>query len=113
VVGAIFLRREDGALSIENFLLSCRVFARGIEQACLAAVLRDARAHGDEAVLGAFRPTAKNGVVREFYPRHGFTAAAADPEAPDGTVVYRHDLREPVTVPEHVALTDDLERPAP
>jgi FkbH-like protein len=113
VVGAIFLRRENGALSIENFLLSCRVFSRGIEQACLAAVLRDARAHGDEAVLGAFRPTAKNGVVREFYPRHGFTAAAADPEAPDGTVVYRHDLREPVTVPEHVALTDDLERPAP
>ncbi|MBS2963686.1 HAD-IIIC family phosphatase [Actinocrinis puniceicyclus] len=105
LVGAIFARRAGDALHIENFLLSCRVFARGIEQTCLAAVLRHARRTGATAVFGAYRPTAKNSGVKDLYPRYGFTRLAADE---DGTTRFRHDLAEIVGTPDHVHLDESL-----
>ncbi|MGI5195729.1 HAD-IIIC family phosphatase [Streptomyces sp. CA-288835] len=94
---------------IDNMLLSCRVFARGIEQACLAAVLREARARGAGAVRARYRPTAKNHRVRELYPSMGFAETGEDA---DGTVSFRHDLAEDhlPTPPAHVRLTADFGR---
>jgi FkbH-like protein len=104
-VGAVFARHDGDALHIDNFLLSCRVFSRGIEQACLSSVLRHARTMGVTAVYGTYRPTAKNGVVREFYPRYGFERVSDD-----GTMIlFRHDLADIITTPGHVDLTEDLE----
>ncbi|MGO4759404.1 methoxymalonyl-ACP biosynthesis protein FkbH, partial [Streptomyces sp. 2MCAF27] len=40
IVGAVFLRFEGDTAVLHNFLLSCRVFSRGIEQSCMSAVLR-------------------------------------------------------------------------
>jgi predicted enzyme involved in methoxymalonyl-ACP biosynthesis len=102
LVGAVLARRDANALHIENFLLSCRVFARGIEHACLASLLRHAHSTGIAAVYGAYRRTAKNGSVKDFYPRYGFA-----PFADDGmTAVFRHDLVEVISAPPHVRLTE-------
>ncbi|MFL6072399.1 MAG: HAD-IIIC family phosphatase [Mycobacteriales bacterium] len=106
MVGAIFARRGGDGMTVENFLLSCRVFVRGIERACLAALLRHARDAGAAAVYGAYRPTAKNRAMREFYPRHGFTKVGDD----GGTALFRHDLTDIVAPPDCVRLTDELER---
>ncbi|MDN3359002.1 HAD-IIIC family phosphatase [Actinomadura sp. DC4] len=104
LVGAVFASRDGDAVTIDNFLLSCRVFSRGIEQAGLSAVLRTARESGATAVYGVYRPTARNGVVRDFYPRYGFR-----PVAEDGTAVtYRHDLADIVPAPGHIDLTENL-----
>jgi FkbH-like protein len=101
LVGAVFLETRGEALHIDNALLSCRVFSRGIEQAALAAVLRLAAESGHRAVTGSHRPTAKNATVRDLLPRHGFRT---DPEAaaegaergdPPGTSYFRHDLGAP------------------
>lgn len=95
MVGAIFTRRVREGLRIDNFLLSCRVFSRGIEQACLRSLLRHARDDGLTSVLGAYRATAKNGHVRSFYARNGFQPVGhgesedLDPEL----TWHRHDLR--------------------
>lgn len=105
LVGAVFARRDRDAVHIDNFLLSCRVFSRGIEQACLASVLRHARETGTGAVFGSYRPSAKNAGVRDFYPRYGFVQVADD----GTTVTFRHDLAEVPEVPDHVALTASLE----
>ncbi|MFE0778579.1 HAD-IIIC family phosphatase [Streptomyces sp. NPDC058861] len=72
LVGAVFLRAEEKVLHIENMLLSCRVFARGIEQACLAALLDRAARAGFAEVRGAYRPTAKNAKVAGLYAHYGF-----------------------------------------
>jgi FkbH-like protein len=113
LVGAIFAhwhgsRAEPSTLHLDNFVLSCRVFSRGIEQACLAAVLRHARARGAVAVYGSYRPTARNGTVKDFYARFGFTPCPAGEAADDATAMFRHDLAEIVAAPEHVHLTEDL-----
>jgi FkbH-like protein len=104
LVGAILIRWQDGTVHLDNFLLSCRVFSRGIEQACLSAVLRFARDTGAAQVLGSYTASAKNAAVRDFYPRFGF-----QPTAGDGTTLsFRHGLCDIVGVPEHLRLTADL-----
>ncbi|MFE7974829.1 HAD-IIIC family phosphatase [Streptomyces shenzhenensis] len=105
VVGALFAHREDAALRIDNLLLSCRVFARGIEQAAVAALLAHAVDSGATEVRAGYRPTAKNHKVRDFYPSLGFEQAA---ETPDGGVEFRHPLAELPEVPGHVALEADF-----
>lgn len=105
LVGALFLRRDGDELHIDNFLLSCRVFARGLEQACLAAVLRHARATGARAVLAGYRESPRNAKVADLYPRYGFAPAGDGP----WPRTFRHDLAEIVGVPGHLELTADLE----
>ncbi|EMF55912.1 MULTISPECIES: HAD-IIIC family phosphatase [Streptomyces] len=100
---------DGGGWHIDNMLLSCRVFARGIEQACLTAVLREARARGAGAVYARYRPTAKNHRVRGLYPSLGFAETGEDT---DGTVSFRHDLSEEhlPAAPVHVRLRTDFTR---
>jgi FkbH-like protein len=104
LVGAVFAHRTGDALHIDNFLLSCRVFARGIEQTCLSAVLRHARATGAVEVFGGYRATAKNRKVKDFYPRYGFTTLTDD----GATTTFVHDLADLPDVPVHINLTHDL-----
>ncbi|WP_445529217.1 HAD-IIIC family phosphatase [Streptomyces cyslabdanicus] len=105
VVGAVFAHREGDVLHVDNMLLSCRVFARGIEQATLSSVLAYARDTGATAVRARYRPTAKNHRVRDFYPSLGFTAST---EGPDGELAFTHDLTSITPVPGHLALDTDL-----
>lgn len=97
-VGAVFVARERAIHHIDNFLLSCRVLARGVEDAVLHAVLSRAREAGAVGVSAEYRPTAKNGRVAELYPRHGFRPLPRSPA--DGAAAYHHDLAElPPAVP--------------
>ncbi|QQM39633.1 HAD-IIIC family phosphatase [Streptomyces liliifuscus] len=102
VVGAVFTHRRGDTVHIDNFLLSCRVFSRGIEQTALCAVLRHARAHGARAVRANHRATPKNTKVKDFYPRNGFA-----PVTDDGTTVtYEHGLEVLPVPPAHVHFTE-------
>jgi FkbH-like protein len=101
IVGAVFLAADGESLRIENFLLSCRVFARGIEQACLSAILAAARDAGFRSVRGDYRASAKNTKVADFYPRHGFTAECVGGQAQ----CYVHPLGRVADVPAHLSLT--------
>ncbi|MFE5487735.1 HAD-IIIC family phosphatase [Streptomyces sp. NPDC056527] len=106
VVGAVLAHREDDTLIIDNFLLSCRVFARGIEQACLSAILGHARDEGLRSVRAGYRPSAKNGKVQDFYPGNGFSPAGGGTDG--APTLYRHDLAEIPEPPEHIRLTLSL-----
>lgn len=106
VVGAVLAHREGDELVIDNFLLSCRVFARGIEQACLSAVLGHARDQGLRSVRAGYRPSAKNGKVQDFYPGNGFRPAGGGTDG--APTLYRHDLAEIPAPPDHIRLTLSL-----
>lgn len=106
LVGAVFTRTDGDVVRIENFLLSCRVFARGIEQACLASILRFARVTGARSVVASYRPSAKNGKVADFYPRFGFTLADDSGADDDAVVTFRHDLADVIAVPSHIQMDE-------
>ncbi len=115
LVGALFLRRDGEVVRIDNFALSCRVFARGIESACLSAVLEFARDTEARAVAGRYLPSPRNAAFAAFYADQGFTAVGTDPDDPDA-VFFRHDLRDPAPAPAHLRLRaafgpDDGDRP--
>jgi FkbH-like protein len=103
LVGALFLRRDAEILRIDNFVLSCRVFSRGIESACVSAVLEFARDTGARAVTGRYRPTPRNTAFASFYAEHGFAVTGTDPDDPD-TVVFRHALGDIAPAPAHLRL---------
>ena len=61
---------------IDTWLMSCRVLGRGVEQTTLDLVAAEAARLGARRLIGEYRPTAKNGMVREHYARLGFSHAA-------------------------------------
>jgi FkbH-like protein len=70
VVGIV--RRVGTVAEVDTFLMSCRVMNRRVEQAFMAYLLEHARALGCRTVRGEYLPTAKNGMVSDFYPGLGF-----------------------------------------
>jgi FkbH-like protein len=58
--------------SIKSLLMSCRVVGRGIETAFLGELLKTLQARQATRAEGAYIPTKKNGLVRDFYRNSGF-----------------------------------------
>jgi FkbH-like protein len=106
MIGVIFTRAAGDTVHIDNFVLSCRVFFRGIETACLSAVLADAKATGARAVEAVYRPGPKNVGARDFYPDHGFTQTGEE----DGVRTFRHDLADVTAPPAHIRFTLEVSR---
>jgi FkbH-like protein len=89
LTGILFGFIEHGTLKVRNWLMSCRIFGRGIEECMLANVVRHARAAAVTAIEADYLPTPKNGLVSGLYPRLGFEAV----ESLEGRAVrYRLDL---------------------
>ncbi len=73
------------------WLMSCRVLKRDMEFAMMDEMVSAAKAHGAKLMRGFYYPTAKNGMVREFYKTQGFTKISED-EA--GNAVWELDIAE-------------------
>ncbi|MFI6345314.1 HAD-IIIC family phosphatase [Streptomyces sp. NPDC050560] len=101
LVGVLFGRRAADGWHLDNMLLSCRVFARGIEQAAVASVLAHVKAAGEGPVHAGYAPTAKNAKVRDFWPSLGFATTS---RCEDGVLGFTHDLAELPEIPGHLTL---------
>ncbi|AHB48234.1 FkbH [Hyphomicrobium nitrativorans NL23] len=90
----------DGAeATIRTLLMSCRVIGREVERAFVGALVGELASRGVARVRGIYVPTAKNGMVRDFYQSCGFsptggegsgtvwTFAIGDTEPPGSTYV--------------------------
>lgn len=91
VIGLIIGRERGDELFIETWLMSCRVLGRQVEEASLQLLSELARARGLRRLVGEYRKTAKNGMVREHYRKLGF--APFEPAADDASLTrWRLDL---------------------
>ena len=72
---AIVIGRLDAGrdLTIDTWLMSCRVLGRQVEQATLNLLASQADGLGAERMIGLYRSTAKNGMVRDHYAKLGFS----------------------------------------
>ena len=64
--------RAAGVLNITDWLMSCRVLTRGVEEYLMNHLLEEAKRSGLSTVAASYIPTSKNGMVKEFYARFGF-----------------------------------------
>jgi FkbH-like protein len=96
LVGVAILATAGAEWQIDTLLMSCRVLSRGIETAFIARLVDEARRGGAEALVGRYRPTAKNVLVQDLYPKHGFTEVAPGE--------FRAALADITPKPEYVAV---------
>ncbi len=74
---------------IEEFVMSCRVMGRRVEQGILEDVGRMMQAEGFRRLRGIYRPTAKNKPVAELYPHAGFAFVGRTRQGED---IYEREL---------------------
>ena len=93
LVSALVAETRDETFEIVSWVMSCRVFQRGLEQAMMDALVAAARERGLRALVGRYRSTDRNGVVASLYEGFGF----ARQEGGDaGEAVFRLDLENPI-----------------
>ena len=80
---------KGDALELVLWLMSCRVLKRDMEFAMMDEMVAAARARGAKTIRGFYYPTAKNGMVRDFYRTQGFTKIAEDAQ---GNAVWELDV---------------------
>jgi FkbH-like protein len=73
LICVVILALRARVLEIDTWLMSCRVLNRQVEELTVNEIVRIASARGAETVRGEYVPTAKNEMVRDLYPRLGFT----------------------------------------
>jgi FkbH-like protein len=82
MISVIICRARGDAWEIDTWLMSCRVLGRGVEDMVLREILQHARERGIARLIGVYRPTERNGMVRDHYAKLEFSQVDSDP---DGT----------------------------
>ncbi|KLU65066.1 NLI interacting factor-like phosphatase [Desulfosporosinus acididurans] len=95
ITGLVMVEKGDQRWRIDNFLLSCRVIGRKIEDVMLAYVWEQARQAGVSIIEGEFIPTAKNIPSQDFYVSHGFRHVRTEAQRQIWEFDMRHDFPYP------------------
>jgi FkbH-like protein len=80
MVSVAIARREPPVWRVDSWLMSCRVLGRRLEDLVLDRMVEAARAEGVTAILGEYRPTQRNEMVRDLFARLGFQRVDEDAE---------------------------------
>lgn len=73
LVSVVIVKVEEGIAIVDTWLMSCRVLKRQMEDEVVNEIVRLAQERGCRAVMGHYIPTEKNGMVRDLFPRMGFS----------------------------------------
>ena len=92
IISVIIGRLMGEGLLVETWLMSCRVLGRQVETATLNLVADHAKQLGARHLVGEYRPTVKNGMVRDHYQKLGFTLVTEHDGDSDGSVLSVLDL---------------------
>ena len=93
LISIVLGRRVGEALHMDLWLMSCRVLKRDMEQTMLDAVVERAQSRGIRTIIGIYIPTAKNAMVKDFYPALGFEPALLpDSNLPQGSTAWQLSL---------------------
>jgi FkbH-like protein len=81
LISILIAEKMEDRMRIDTWLMSCRVLKRQVEDEALNALARRAAALGCARLEGVYLPTAKNEMVRDFYPRMGFALVRESADA--------------------------------
>lgn len=72
LIAVVVLEKQADALFVNEWLMSCRVLKRGMEQFIADTIVKVAKEAGFSRVVGEYIPTAKNAMVKDLYENMGF-----------------------------------------
>jgi len=99
LTGIVSLEVQEGDARIVDFILSCRVMGRRIEEFMLAEAIDYARRAGADRVSARYLPTAKNRPCLEFFE-------SLSPRFQRQGDSFVRDEREPFPYPDHIERID-------
>lgn len=78
IVSVVIGKRDNAALHLDLWLMSCRVLKRGMEFAMLNTLVAKCRELGIREIFGYYFPTKKNAMVKDLFAEFGFTKTSED-----------------------------------
>ena len=72
ITGVYIVKKNQKFWLIDTFLLSCRIMGRGVEDAIMSQILKDAKIDGVEEIKAEFIPSQKNKPAENFLADFGF-----------------------------------------
>ena len=76
MIAVVIGRQVKSQLVIENWLMSCRVFERRVEEATLRELIRLCKNRKITLIKGSYIPTDRNVIVQDLYKKLNFTAVS-------------------------------------
>ena len=95
--------QEHGVVTIDTWLMSCRVLGRQVEPTTLNLAAYLAAEIGATKLRGEYIPTQKNGMVRDHYAKLGFTVVSQDES---GHSIAELDLQNYAPVPTFIHVSE-------
>lgn len=99
VISVVIGHNIENVLHIDLWIMSCRVLKRDMEYAMMDTVAEACKKQGITEIRGYYYPTAKNGMVKEFYALQGFEKIKEDEQ---GNTEWRLSLADGYDVKNHV-----------
>lgn len=96
--------RETDVLHVDLWLMSCRVFKRGVEYLLANHLFEKAAELGIRRIQGTYRPTQKNRIVENLYADLGFEKCG---DADDGATCWQLDLQNYRPFHVYITLVED------
>ena len=84
------IKYEGDTTVIDSFLMSCRALGRGLEDALLAFMIKEAGRNNKKKIKGRYVPTKKNIQTQEFYNKNKFKLLSTS----DDYTEWEFDLNE-------------------
>jgi FkbH-like protein len=103
-IGSLRLDRAAATANIEDFVLSCRVMGRRIEETMLHVLAAEARRAGLSSLRAEYLPTARNQPCLRFFHGSGMTQSSGDSDA---SPVFAWRLDRDYSLPECISLTHE------
>lgn len=104
VVSILIGRIEGRNCHIQLWLMSCRVLKRDMEFAMMDTLVHRAKEYGIQELYGYYYPTAKNGMVKNFYELQGFEKLSEDSE---GNTIWKFEIEETYKNKNHVIIVEE------
>lgn len=78
LVSVVIGHIENGVCNVDLWIMSCRVLKRDLEYAMMDELVRRCKERSIKEIRGYYYPTAKNGMVKDFYSLQGFSKISED-----------------------------------
>jgi len=100
LISVVIVKVEGETAIVDTWLMSCRVLKRQMEDEVANEIVRLAKERGCATVLGHYIPSEKNGMVRDLFPRMGFSLVEETPER----VTYQLSTKEYEPTKTHIQI---------
>jgi len=110
LISALIIQLQPEFFYIDTWVMSCRVFSRGMEEFICSEIISMAKCAKSNLIRGKYIPSKKNNLVSSLYRRLGFKLAKKEA---DGASYWELNMKEPLPKFSHTIKRTESENLSP